>query len=598
MDKKPRPQDDIPENELAAAYVPVVRGYFLAAACYYAVISGAHPFYETGANLFYLDGLAIFAAASAGLLWRKLGRVAPSMLRLEVAATSVNLLVLINVVAYLTVHFEPLKLVYFVLMALVFGTSAPSRRVALAGVGSALAGFLMLAKDAPGDLISQYAFVGVAGVFAAIGMSTLMRGAVMRELRSRIASDAVNRRLEEKLAENERLRAEAQELAVSAQAASRAKTEFLATISHEIRTPLNGVLGMAQVMAQSDLPQAQAERLAVIQSSARSLLDVVNDVLDISKIEAGKMEITPAPFSLERFAEAMRRLYGGLAQDKGLAFSLDLDPAAGAWRFGDEVRLRQVLSNLLSNAIKFTDQGSVSVRIGQAGARLSFEVSDTGPGVPAAAQALIFDRFVQGDGSSTRRASGTGLGLAICREVVILMGGAIRLDSTPGRGATFTFEVPLPSAAAVQDQDPTAASEIGDTGVRVLIADDNATNRMVLQTLLSHIGVESEGVGDGRQAVDAWSTGHWDAILMDIHMPEMDGLDASRAIRRQEAETGRARTPIIAVTASVLAHETGAYYAAGMDHVISKPIEASRLVEVLQQSLSAPQARAASVASN
>ncbi len=320
----PRPPVDVPPNEVAAAYVPVVRGYLLAAACYYVVISCAHPFFEVGANLLYLEGLAVIAALSAGLLWRDLKRRPPSMLRLEVAAACVNLLLLVNVVAYLTIHFEPLKLVYFVLMALVFGTSAPSRRVAFASVAMAVTGFLMLARNAPGDLIGQYAFVGVAGVFAAIGMSTLMRGAVMRELGARIASDELNRALGEKLAENDRLRAEAQELAVSAQAASRAKTEFLATISHEIRTPLNGVLGMAHVMAQSALPPEQAGRLQLIESSARSLLDVVNDVLDISKIEAGRMEIVPAPFSMDRFAEAIDRLYGGLAQDKGLAFALEL----------------------------------------------------------------------------------------------------------------------------------------------------------------------------------------------------------------------------------------------------------------------------------
>ncbi|WP_374344633.1 ATP-binding protein [Phenylobacterium sp.] len=582
----PRPPVDVPPNEVAAAYVPVVRGYLLAAACYYVVISCAHPFFEVGANLLYLEGLAVIAALSAGLLWRDLKRRPPSMLRLEVAAVCVNLLLLVNVVAYLTIHFEPLKLVYFVLMALVFGTSAPSRRVAFASVAMAVTGFLMLARNAPGDLIGQYAFVGVAGVFAAIGMSTLMRGAVMRELGARIASDELNRALGEKLAENDRLRAEAQELAVSAQAASRAKTEFLATISHEIRTPLNGVLGMAHVMAQSALPPEQAGRLQLIQSSARSLLDVVNDVLDISKIEAGRMEIVPAPFSMDRFAEAIDRLYGGLAQDKGLAFALELDPGAAGWRFGDEVRLRQVLSNLLSNAIKFTDQGGVKVRIAPGEDGIVFTVADTGPGVSPAHQAVIFDRFVQGDGSSTRRASGTGLGLAICREVITLMGGAIRLHSQPGQGATFTFEAPLPRVEAPEEAEGEVADALVQGELRVLIADDNPTNRVVLQTLLSHLGVASEAVGDGLKAVEAWSDRPWDVILMDIHMPEMDGLDASRLIRRREAELARPRTPIVAVTASVLTHETEAYYAAGMDNVIAKPIEATRLVEVLQQSLS------------
>ena len=589
--------DAIPSSEVAAAYVPVVRGYLIAAACYYGLISVAHPFYEVGASLLYLDGLAVIAGLSAVLFWRNLGRGVPSLLRLEVAAVSVNLLMLINVVAYLTIHFEPLKLVYFVLMALVFATSAPSRRVAFGCVAMAVTGFLMLATGAPGDLIGQYAFVGVAGVFASIGMSTLMRGVVMRELRARIASEALNRRLGEKLEENDRLRAEAQELAVSAQAASRAKTEFLATISHEIRTPLNGVLGMAHVMAQGEMPQAQAERLALIQSSARSLLDVVNDVLDISKIEAGKLELAPAAFSMERFVEGMSRLYGGLAQDRGLRFSLELDPSASGWRWGDEVRLRQVLSNLLSNAIKFTASGGIEVHICEVAGGIEFRVIDTGPGVPLVHQARIFDKFVQGDGSSTRRANGTGLGLAICREVVSLMGGVIGLQSTPGQGATFSFNVPLPAVDAAAEAAEVEASEALNAGeVRVLIADDNPTNRLVLQTLLSHLGVASESVRNGVEAVEAWSQGRWDVILMDIHMPEMDGLDASRAIRRQEAESGRLRTPIVAVTASVLTHETEAYFGAGMDYVIAKPIEPQRLLEVLEQGLSRSQTSAAEVA--
>ncbi|WP_304175493.1 ATP-binding protein [Phenylobacterium aquaticum] len=583
MTKAPGELDSIPEGEIATAYVPVVRGYLIAATCYYCFIGVAHWFYETGAVLAYLDGLAVLAAVSAFAFWRHLARTAVSLVRLEVAAASINTLFLMNVVAYLTFHFEPLKLVYFVLMALVFGTSAPSRRVAYGSVAAAVTGFLMLARNAPGDLISQYAFVGVAGVFASIGMSTLMRGAVLRELRARLASDALNRQLHEKLEENERLHAEAQDLVITAQAANRAKTEFLATISHEIRTPLNGVLGMAQAMAQDNLPEVQRGRLALVQTSARTLLDVVNDVLDISKIEAGKMELLPATFSFDRFAEAMRRLYGSLAQERGLDFAFEVEPGAAGWRRGDEVRLRQVLSNLISNALKFTDHGSIQVLVTGDAAGICVDVTDTGVGIPLERQAQIFEKFVQADSSSTRRVGGTGLGLAICREVVALMGGAIAFDSAPGVGTRFSFQIPLIAVAPPAEAETDHASVIGsEAELKVLVVDDNSTNRTVLQTLLGHLGVASEAVRDGVEAVEAWGLGGWDVILMDIHMPEMDGLDASRLIRARETETGRPRTPIVAVTASVLAHETEGYFAAGMDHVIAKPIEVQRLLEVIE----------------
>ena len=577
-----------PNRELASAYSPVVRGYLLAAACYYLLISLSHPFYETGLNLPILESLAL-AAAGAGLFWwRRLKRQAPSLARLEAAALTINILFLANIVAYQLIHFEPLKLVYFVLLAVAFATSAPSRRVAYACTGAALVSLLLLARRAPGDLVASYGFLSIASAFCAIGMATLMRGAILRELKARLASDALNAKLENELAENRRLQAATQDLAAAAQAANRAKSEFLATISHEIRTPLNGVLGMAQAMDRGDLPEPQRERLGVVLSSARTLIEVVNDVLDISKIEAGKMELAAAPFDLIRFAEATRRLYESLAAEKGVTFGFVVEPSAEGWRHGDEVRLRQVVGNLVSNAVKFTDAGAIEVVVSGSAQGLAFRVRDTGVGIALGQQARIFEKFVQGDATTTRRAGGTGLGLAICRELVTLMGGEIGFESEAGRGTCFTFDVLMPVAAA---QEATGLG--GGAGdifgeLRVLVVDDNSTNRMVLQTLLSHIGVASETACDGREAVNAWERGAWDAILMDIHMPEMDGLEASREIRAREAATGRPRTPIIAVTASVLAHETEGYFAAGMDSLIAKPIEVRRLMEVIEASLAAP----------
>ncbi|KQY34376.1 histidine kinase [Caulobacter sp. Root1455] len=583
--------EPIPTQEIVGSYLPILRGYLVAAATYYCVISLSHPFYEKGAALVVLEGLAVVAAAAGFWLWRRLKTNPPRMPALEAAAVAMNALFMANVAAYQSFHFEPAKLVYFVLMALVFATSAPTRRVALASVGAATVGLVLMARNAPGDLVSQYGFIGVAGAFAALGMSTLMRGAVMRELRARLASDALNRKLESELEENRRLRTEAQELAVVAQTASRVKTEFLETMSHEIRTPLNGVLGMAQAMERDTLSAAQRARLAMIHDSGATLLDVINAVLDISRIEAGKMEIVRAPFDLDALTHTLGQLYGGLAHDKGLAFTLEVAPGAGGWRDGDVARLRQVLSNLISNAIKFTDSGHVAVRIGGDASTLTCAVTDTGLGVPEARRAQIFEKFVQVDGSSTRRTGGSGLGLAICRELMTLMGGQISFESPAQGGACFTFEAPCPALAPLAPPAPAQAAHdepAMDGELKMLVVDDNATNRTVLQAMLSHMGVACGVARDGHEAVAMWEAAPWDAILMDIHMPGMDGLEAGRVIRAREVVEGRSRTPILAVTASVLTHETDRYLAAGMDGFVAKPIAAQRLVAALDAALSGP----------
>ena len=583
-------REPIPTGEIVGSYVPILRGYLVAAATYYSLISVSHFFYEKGLGLAVLDGLAVVAAVTGFWLWRRLKSHPPSMPALELAALGMNALFMANVLAYQILHFEPAKLVYFILMALVFATSAPTRRVALVSVGAAIAGLLLMARNAPGDLVNQYGFMGTAAAFAAFGMSTLMRGAVMRELRARLASDALNRKLAAELDENRRLRTEAQDLAVVAQTANRVKTEFLETMSHEIRTPLNGVLGMAQAMERDALSARQRDRLAVIHDSGATLLDVINAVLDISRIEAGKMEIVRAPFDLDALADTLRQLYGGLAHDKGLGFTLEVAPGGGGWRDGDVARLRQVLSNLISNAIKFTETGSVTVRLSGDTQGLTCAVSDTGVGVPLNRRAQIFEKFVQVDSSSTRRTGGSGLGLAICRELVTLMDGDIGFESPDTGGACFTFRIPCPVLTALAPAAPAATPETvarreGGGALRFLVVDDNATNRTVLQAMLGHLGATCGLARDGHEAVAMWEAGAWDAILMDIHMPGMDGLEAGRIIRAREAAQGRKRTPILAVTASVLTHETDRYLAAGMDGFVAKPIAAQRLVAALDAAL-------------
>jgi signal transduction histidine kinase/ActR/RegA family two-component response regulator len=385
-------------------------------------------------------------------------------------------------------------------------------------------------------------------------------------------------------AEAELRRREALALAAQAQAANRAKSEFLATMTHELRTPLNGILGMAQIMGHGRLASAQRERLGTIEESGRALLGVINDILDISKIEAGRLEIRPAPFDLGRFCDDLAALYRPLATDKGLAFRLQVAPEARTWANGDAVRLRQIASNLISNALKFTEKGEVTVIVDFADGRLKFAVEDTGIGVPEALQAGLFERFVQADASATRRFGGAGLGLSICKEIAELLGGTVGFTSREGRGSRFAFEVPL-GRVERGETGAAGAPPVEAGSARVLVVDDNATNRTVLTALLDQFGVASHAVADGQEALDAWSQGGWDAILMDIHMPRMDGVTATLRIRERERELNLPRTPIIAVTASVLSHETEGYFTAGMDGCVSKPVDVRAIMTALQAAM-------------
>jgi signal transduction histidine kinase/FixJ family two-component response regulator len=577
----------VADDPLTDVYMPVVRGFLIALGFYYTIISGSHPFYEHGLSLIILDGLAIITAAICFGCYFALPRIRTQFWHLEAAALTVNSLMLLNVVAYQAFHFEQQKLVYFVLMSLAFATSSPSRRVAYPSIALSLAGLLVLARQADSATRAQYEFIGLAASFAAFGISVLMRGAIARSVTARLTAEGMTRRLEDERQMNDLLRERAEDLARREAGANRAKTEFLATITHELRTPLNGVMGMVQAMSNDPLEPAQRQRLEIVRGSGQALLQIINNVLDISKIEVGRIELSPVVFDLKPVVEDLGRLYAALATDKGLAFDLEVDPSADSWSFGDEVRLRQVLSNLLSNALKFTDQGGVTARVWREGDRLIFTVRDTGIGVPAEQAPRLFERFVQGDASTTRRFGGTGLGLAICREIVKLLDGEISFSSVPGEGSCFMFHVAMPSVPAPRAAAPAAKveGEAAEDTIRVLVVDDNATNRLVLTTLLNQFDIANAAVDSGQAAIDAWETGGWDLILMDIHMPGMDGLTASKQIRAREQATGQSRTAIIAVTASVLSHETEAYFAAGMDDCIAKPIEIGLLLETIKRAV-------------
>jgi PAS domain S-box-containing protein len=388
----------------------------------------------------------------------------------------------------------------------------------------------------------------------------------------------------------------------AAEAANRAKSEFLANMSHEIRTPLNGVMGVASALGRTELADHQHEMVGLIVSSAETLESLLSDVLDLARIEAGRLELKAEDFDLAQSVRDVGALFAASARAKGLALTVEVEPAAAGRFVGDGPRIRQVLSNLVSNAVKFTGQGSVALRLQaqptEAGAAVTFCVTDTGIGFDAAAADRLFERFEQADGSITRSYGGTGLGLAISRSLAEAMGGRLSVVSRPGSGSTFTFDLALaraPNEAAESSERPGEAfAQDALDRMRVLLAEDHPINRRVVELILEASGVALTAVENGAQAVDRWSEGGFDVILMDMQMPVMDGLTAIRLIRAREAAAGLPHTPIYSLTANAMPEHARASREAGADGHLAKPISAEALLRTLSQgaSLARPSARA------
>lgn len=382
-----------------------------------------------------------------------------------------------------------------------------------------------------------------------------------------------------------------------ADAASVAKSQFLANMSHEIRTPLNAILGMAQVLAQEDLTASQEARVQTIQRAGEGLLAIVNDVLEFSKLEAGKVQIVTAPFSIVSLVRSVSELFAESARADGLALVESLPPEVGGLWSGDETRIRQILLNLMSNAIKFTDTGIVRLDVRPAADGIIFSVIDQGVGVPPDKTELLFKKFTQIDGSSTRQRGGTGLGLAICSELVGLMGGEIAVSSRVGIGSEFYFRLPLTRVAGASDGDlpglttalPADQLEPSAQCPRVLVAEDNPDNQFVLKSILGSLDLDITLAENGQQAVALFRVEDFDLVLMDIQMPEMNGIEATREIRGLEARSGRVRVPIVAISASATADQVNSYAMNGMDGFVAKPISIPVLLRAIEDALHGPE---------
>jgi signal transduction histidine kinase/CheY-like chemotaxis protein len=516
----------------------------------------------TGAELDRAEKHLEANAAMSGLLWA-IGTIAIYPALSGTTATT-----------YVSMIFGSITVAAF-FMTLV-GRSFPI----LAGLQLSVLIFVSLAFES----VRSFPLVALAVIFGVtvFRASQELKAAAIRGIRHSQEADAANVLL--------------QRSKEAAEAANLAKSQFLATMSHEIRTPMNGVLGALDLLRHSGLSQPQRELVKTAASSGSSLMAILNDVLDHSKIEAGKLTLSKAPLSVGALASSVISLFQGNADRKGLDLSLLRDPDLDIWVIADGQRLKQVLLNLVGNAIKFTESGRVVLSVQQhqiaAGnmTRVRFAVSDTGIGMTKETVAQLFQPFQQADGSRSRRQGGTGLGLAISQRIVQAMGGHIDVTTRPGQGTEFRFELTLdvddsPVHVAPIDSSMGGLDTHTDLSGTVLVVEDNEVNRMIAREVLQSLGLDVVEASDGHEAISTLERRHVDVVLMDCQMPIMDGYAATREIRRREAQAGARRVPILALTADAFDEDAVRARESGMDGHLAKPYRREQLRDLLRKSL-------------
>lgn len=445
----------------------------------------------------------------------------------------------------------------------------------------------LMQRFSAGNLNSQVPFTDRADEIGRMARALeVFRG---NAIERRLAEEALTRRSEELAVLNQDLR----KARDAADTANRIKSEFLASMSHEIRTPMNGVIGMVHMLKNTPLTTDQQDKLQTLESSARGLLSILNDILDISKIEAGRLDLNMTPFSVSEMIEDLVALWRPSALSKRLDLTYEIAPQVPKALTGDAARIAQVLANFLGNAVKFTHKGGIHVKVaaqplGSKRWALEIIVHDTGIGIAPDVQANLFQKFTQADASMTRRYGGTGLGLAICRELMQLMGGSVGVDSVPGKGSDFWMRLELDQADTLpapaeqfRSKDQALLDHPGTRGLRILVAEDNLINQKVIRTMLEVVGHATEVAQDGIEAVTAVQRENFDAVLMDVQMPNMDGLMATREIRNLGGDFKT--LPIIALTANAMAGDRERYLSAGMNAYVSKPIDPKLLSLALRQ---------------